>query len=129
MSGQRDLPKHLRFSSICLMIIAVISGCHQTEPPDSITEGQRIYTIYCSGCHSLDPAGPTVLGPPLAGIGTRAANNSEGLSATEWLRREIINPDAVVAPGYTAGLMPRTYGTDFRPAQLEALIAYLASLE
>ncbi|MGB9738703.1 MAG: hypothetical protein C0184_01490 [Chloroflexus aggregans] len=129
MNGQRDLLKYLRSYSICLMIIAVVGGCNQTEPPDPMTEGQRIYTIYCLGCHSLDPAGPTALGPPLAGIGTRAANNSEGLSATEWLRRAIIDPDAVVTPGYTAGLMPRTYGTDFRPPQLEALIAYLASLK
>lgn len=109
----------------CLIAIALFSGCNRPAPPDPVAEGQRLYTIYCLGCHSLDPAGPTALGPPLAGIGARAANNSEGLSAAEWLRREIVDPDAVLTPGYPAGLMPRTYGNDFRPAQIEALVAYL----
>ncbi len=113
----------------CLIAITLFGGCNRPDPPDPVAEGQRLYTIYCLGCHSLDPAGPTALGPPLAGIGTRAANNSEGLSAAEWLRREIVDPDAALTPGYPAGLMPRTYGSDFRPAQIEALVAYLLGVE
>ncbi|MEF3273999.1 MAG: c-type cytochrome [Chloroflexus sp.] len=88
-----------------------------------------MYTIYCLGCHSLDPAASTALGPSLAGIGTRAASNNEGLSAAEWLRREIVDPDAVLTPGYPAGLMPRTYGVDLRSTQIEALVAYLMELK
>ncbi|WP_333691575.1 c-type cytochrome [Chloroflexus sp.] len=105
-----------------------MSACQRADPPDPVAEGERVYRIYCLGCHSLDPAGPTALGPPLAGIGARAVNNGEGLSAAEWLRREIVDPDAALTPGYPAGLMPRTYGTDLRAAQIEALVAYLVTL-
>lgn len=120
---------HLCVYSACLITITLFGGCNRPDPPDPVAEGQRIYTIYCLGCHSLDPAGPTALGPPLAGIGARAANNSEGLSAAEWLRRAIVDPDAALTSGYPAGLMPHTYGSDFRPAQIEALVAYLLEVE
>lgn len=121
--------KRLWVCAAILIAIVMFGGCNRPDPPDPVAEGQRLYTIYCLGCHSLDPAGPTALGPPLAGIGARAANNGEGLSAAEWLRREIVDPDAVLTPGYPAGLMPRTYGQDLRPAQIEALVAYLMGVE
>ncbi|WP_322513016.1 cytochrome c [Chloroflexus sp.] len=121
--------KRLWVCAAILIAIVMFGGCNRPDPPDPVAEGQRLYTIYCLGCHSLDPAGPTTLGPPLAGIGARAANNREGLSAAEWLRREIVDPDAVLTPSYPAGLMPRTYGQDFRPAQIEAVVAYLMGVE
>lgn len=128
-NGDYIATQRLWVCTAILIAIVMFGGCNRPDPPDPVAEGQRLYTIYCLGCHSLDPAGPTALGPPLAGISARAANNREGLSAAEWLRREIVEPDAVLTPGYPAGLMPRTYGQDFRPAQIEALVAYLMGVE
>lgn len=95
---------------------------------DPVADGQRAFTLYCAGCHSLDPSGPTALGPSMIGVASRAAANSDGLTVREWLAREIVDPNAVIADGYSAGLMPTTYRTDLSPEQYQSLIIFLETL-
>ena len=74
----------------------------------------------CVGCHTLGTGGGNV-GPSLEHIGaTRTA---------EYIRRAILRPNADTAKGFEkmAGVMPPTYGQQFTAAQLEALVAHLAS--
>ncbi|PDV99644.1 c-type cytochrome [Candidatus Viridilinea mediisalina] len=119
-----------RLFIIWLLLIALSAcGASAASSGDPVASGQRIFNIWCLGCHSLDPAGPTALGPPLAGIATRAANNPDGLTASEWLLRETIDPDFSVTPGYTAGMMPNDYDRVFSPEQLDALVAFMLTLE
>ncbi len=72
----------------------------------------------CVACHStdgVDGAGPTW----------------QGLSASvdaEYIRVAIINPNAVIAEGYTAGVMPSTYADTLSEEDLDALVAYISSL-
>ncbi|RRR75606.1 MAG: cytochrome c [Candidatus Viridilinea halotolerans] len=118
--------------SIIWLVLITLSACGASTaapPPDPVASGERLYNIWCLGCHSLDPDGPTTLGPPLGGVATRAAANSEGLSAAAWLRRETLDPNANVTPGYTSGMMPSDYERAFSPEQLEALIAFMLTLE
>lgn len=71
----------------------------------------------CGACHVIaDQAG--TLGPSLAKIG--ASRNKE------YLRQAIIDPDAVVAKGFAAGMMPKTYGEQMKAVELEMLVNYLA---
>lgn len=112
-----------------LLALVVISACGSPQTPtDPLAEGQRLFTIWCSGCHTTDPNGPVALGPSLAGIATRAAANPDGLTAAEWLLRETINPNLTLAPGYAPGLMPADYGQRLRPEQIEAIVAYMLTL-
>ncbi|MDH3540061.1 MAG: hydrogenase iron-sulfur subunit, partial [Acidimicrobiia bacterium] len=82
----------------------------------------------CRICHSLDP-GRDRVGPSLAGVGTRAAATVGGLSAEEYLRQSLVNPDAYVVPGYPSGQMLANLGDVLSPAELDSLVAFLLTLE
>jgi len=84
------------------------------------TAEEVIAKYTCGACHVV--AGQTgALGPSLAKIG--AGKNKE------YLRQAILDPDAVVAKGFTAGMMPTTYGEQLKAKELEMLVNYLAGLK
>jgi mono/diheme cytochrome c family protein len=80
----------------------------------------------CATCHSVEE-GVDLVGPSLAGVGTRAADRVPGLSAEEYLRQSILEPDAYVVEPYSAGVMQSWDGV-LGDAQVDALVAYLLSL-
>jgi cytochrome c len=65
----------------------------------------------------------------MAGVATRAAANTDALSPEAWLRRELLQPNAVISPGYSSGLMPTSYAESLRPEQIDALISFMLTLE
>lgn len=72
----------------------------------------------CSACHSVD--GTVLAGPSWLGLGDRVDE--------EYIRTSIINPNAVIAEGFAEGIMPNTYADSISAEDLDALVAYLASL-
>jgi hypothetical protein len=81
----------------------------------------------CVVCHSLNP-GEDLVGPSLAGIGTSAANRVSGLSAEEYIRQSIVEPDAYTVEGFPAGQMLQDYEERLTPEELDALVTYLLTL-
>jgi mono/diheme cytochrome c family protein len=74
----------------------------------------------CGMCHKV--AGQEgALGPDLTKIGAKKNK--------EYLRQAIIDPEAVIAKGYTGGMMPPTYGEQMKAKELEMLVNYLAGLK
>ncbi len=72
----------------------------------------------CGGCHTLAAASAGgVTGPDLDEVlpGQTAA----------MIHESIIDPDAVIAKGYEAGVMPSIYKTALTPKELEDLVAFL----
>lgn len=62
-------------------------------------DGQTLFSTYlCGTCHSMD--GAPGAGPTLQGIGSRLSNAE--------IYESIMAPDAVIAEGYTAGVMRAT---------------------
>ena len=114
---------------LLLMLAACGTTAQSASTPEPASEGRRIFGLWCGGCHAVTANAPAGVGPGLAGIATRAATKPDGLSATAWLRREVVDPNAAVTPGYTPGFMPTTYGRDLRPDQLDALVAYMLTLQ
>jgi len=107
-------------------LLVLAAGCAaRTDAENPAARGERLYGTYCIGCHSLDPAGPDATGPTAPAMLARAAAQDDPAA---WLRLQIIQPNAELAPGYPAGLMPATYGSTFDPAELDALVAYLVSM-
>lgn len=90
------------------------------------TDGQQIFTAAgCGGCHRLaDAASTGTIGPPLDDIARVAAQRGQG-TPEEYVTEAILNPNAVIAPGFSPGVMPENYGDQLTPEQVRALTDYL----
>lgn len=72
----------------------------------------------CGACHVYAPAGSTgQIGPNLDAVG------KEDPAAA--IKEMIVAPGKEVVKGYTAGIMPKDYGSRFTPEQIDALVAFL----
>ncbi len=82
----------------------------------------------CQICHSLEP-GRQLVGPSLAGIAVTAQSRVPGLSAEEYLRESILDPDAYIVEGYRSGQMLPIYEEQLTEDEVGALVQYLLTLE
>jgi cytochrome c len=89
-----------------------------TEAPLLTTPEAIVANLGCGACHVVAGQAGTI-GPDLAKIGARLDKDA--------LRQAILDPDAVIAKGFTAGMMPKTYGEQLKAAELEILVNYLAA--
>lgn len=72
----------------------------------------------CGSCHTLAAAGASgQIGPDLDEV-------IPGQSAA-MVTESIVDPEAEIAEGFSAGAMPTTYGDDLSTEELDALVAYL----
>lgn len=76
-------------------------------------------TLGCIGCHIVAGEGGAV-GPDLTNI--------YGEKDEEYVRQAILNPNAVIAEGFQPNLMPQNFGERLSDDDLNAIIAYLASV-
>lgn len=77
----------------------------------------------CGSCHALAAARSTgETGPELNDLAARAEDAGEPLEA--FVRESIVEPDAHIAEGYQAGVMPKTFA-DLPREQLDALVKFL----
>jgi cytochrome c oxidase subunit 2 len=75
----------------------------------------------CGACHTLADAGTTgTTGPDLDRV-------LPGMSEDE-IRTDIVDPNASIAPGYAANIMPPNFGQTLSAQQLDGLVAYLATV-
>jgi cytochrome c oxidase subunit 2 len=87
-------------------------------------DGKKLFTdgngtaTACGACHTLADAGTTATtGPNLGKV-------LKGKDAA-FIRESILKPDAVIAPGFQGGIMPKNYGDTLSPDELDALVSYL----
>lgn len=78
----------------------------------------------CITCHSLEE-GVVLVGPSHYGVATRSANAVAGMSAEEYIHESIMDPDAHIVDGFTAGVMYQNYGAELPEAQINDLVAFL----
>lgn len=90
------------------------------------TDGEQIFTAAgCGGCHVLADAGANgTIGPSLDNIAQTAAQRGGG-DPQRYVSEAIINPNAAIAPGFSAGVMPQNYDEQLTPEQVKALTDYL----
>ena len=86
------------------------------------TTGEQIFTAGgCAGCHTFQPAGSTGnIGPDLDDLASAAGE----MPPEEFVRQSILDPDAEVAQGFSAGVMPSFEGR-LNDKQVQALVDYL----
>ena len=98
----------------------VAAAKSKAPPPAGVSPAETYLSERgCTTCH--DVRGETRrVGPPLTSVAKRLA--------PEEIRRSIVDPDAVIAAGYAPGLMPKTFGKDLKPQEIDQLIEHLESL-
>jgi len=82
-------------------------------------DGKAIFTeTGCGGCHALSDAATT---------GGTGPNLDETLADKDaaFIEESVVEPDAEIAEGFDAGLMPKAYGDQLTPPELDALVKYL----
>ncbi|UTI64322.1 cytochrome c [Paraconexibacter antarcticus] len=105
-----------------------------TNDPALVTAGTRLYQADgCAGCHSLDGAkgvGPTFKG--LDGSRVQLADGTVTAASHHYLKVSISAPDAATVKGFPKGVMAgaiASYGLKAKPAEVRALVAYIASVK
>lgn len=82
----------------------------------------------CNTCHSLTPD-QVIVGPSLAGVGTRAETRVSGMTAEDYIRESILHPDNYVVEGFDPGVMVQVWEQTLTTEQVDNLIAYLLTLK
>ncbi len=97
--------------------------------------GKTIFTGVgsCGSCHTLSDAGTTgTVGPNLntlkAACAAPASQQARGSTLQKCIETAITDPYKYLPPGYKSGIMPNTFSKTLSPSQIQALVAYLASV-
>jgi len=100
---------------------------------DLLTRGEDIYRNGANGapacitCHLLDNRAMGT-GPSLLGLSETAGTRIPGLSAAEYVRQSILNPNDYIAEGFSANFMYPNYAQDLSEVEVDALVAYVLAL-
>ena len=104
--------------------------------------GEQLFTAgkdaapACTTCHFVDQD-MVLIGPSMVGIASRAAERVPGLSAEEYLRQSILEPNAYLVPNteanvFAAGntsLMFQNYADFLTEQDVNDLVAYMLTLD
>ena len=129
--------KKSALSFLILVYGLILATCNKNNSiaGDSINSGKELYeqatlgsAAGCKTCHSLEP-GTVIIGPSMASIGTVAASRVSGMSAEEYLKKSIVDPNAYIVDGFPASVMPNTYTNQLTEEEIDKLVAYLLSLD
>ncbi|MCB9172555.1 MAG: cytochrome c [Ardenticatenales bacterium] len=125
----------LLFFAVALLLAACGSGANSVATPTpslsaEAAQGQALFQGKgrCATCHALSPE-TIIVGPSLAGIATHAASRVAGLSAAEYLEASILFPDSYIVPGFENQQMPTTLAKELSVPEVEALVAYMLTLD
>jgi len=97
-----------------------VPGGAKAKPEDVTAAGKQIFagTGGCGACHTLADAGSTAtVGPNL--------DKSLANDTRESILKSIVEPNAVVTPGFPRGVMPANFGKTLSKPELNALVTYL----
>ena len=103
------------------------TGALATAGLAGATDGNQIFTAAgCGGCHAFSAAGSTgSIGPNLNDLAATAPKNKPDMKPEEYVSESIVKPNAFIAPGYQAGVMPQNYSSQLTPEQVKGLSDYL----
>ncbi len=117
----------------------------QAETPPNgglVAMGQEIFMVappsvgpqalWCNTCHQIEGLAAGLIGPDLTHIATDAGTRRPGMSAEQYIRESIANPEVFIPEGIeraTAGLMTDAITSGLTDEQVDALVAFLMTLE
>ena len=116
------------------LLVFFLAACSTLVPPPQPTlspqqiRGQRVFDSYCSRCHSTSED-TIVVGPSLAGIATQGEKRMKDMDAEMYIRNSIMDPNGYTVEGFPEGAMPASLKDEMEKEDMEAVIAYLLTLE
>lgn len=128
----------MRYWMFILFGVLLLAACGgggesaATVPPPTLlspeaARGKTVFSQSCGSCHSTIPE-TVIVGPSLAGIATRADTRKSGQDGRTYLYTAILQPGDFLVEGYD-NLMPATFGKQLTGEDLDAVVAYLMTLE
>jgi mono/diheme cytochrome c family protein len=100
--------------------VAGVPGIEPPIPPDAPPGAQVFLAQGCSSCHTLAAAAAT------GAVGPNLDETLPGQDPSQ-IEMSIVDPDAQLAQGFGAGIMPQTYEQDLTPQELKDLVDFLSS--
>ena len=98
---------------------------------DPVAQGKSLSARNgCASCHSAD--GSASIGPTWKGLYGKTGTLADGSEVTvddSYLLESIVDPDAKIVKGFTAGIMPRGFGDKLPEDELQAIIEYIKTLK
>ncbi|NJN54846.1 MAG: cytochrome c [Anaerolineae bacterium] len=119
----------------CVLCLAACGGNADDAPtaPPTVAlspeeaRGKVVFSQNCGSCHSTIPD-TVIVGPSLAGIAARAETRKAGQDGRTYLYTSILQPADFLVDGYD-NLMPATFGKQLTGEDLDAVVAYLNTLQ
>ncbi len=101
------------------------------------TPPEILAAMACGACHTISGVDGMAgkVGPDLSKIGAIAATRKPGISAKDYLREAILDPNAFIVPDcptsacQSPSAMPPIFGDRLTAKQLDTLVEYLAGLK
>jgi cytochrome c551/c552 len=84
----------------------------------------------CLACHSTD--GSQLVGPTWQGLYGSEVTLADGTTVTaddEYIRESIVDPNAKIVEGFQPNIMPATFEDSLSDSDIEAITAYIKSLQ
>jgi len=88
------------------------------------TAGKAVWDANgCGGCHTLAAAGSSgSVGPDLD---TALAGDAGSTPLPEFVKESIIDPEKVIASGFSGGIMPNDFGSKLSSTDIDNLVALI----
>ena len=102
--------------------VASVAGVPGIEPPVAPggPGGQIFANNGCTACHTLGTS------QSVGNVGPNLDDELPGQTPDEILD-SIVDPNANIVPGFSANIMPATYGDSITPEDLDILVNYLST--
>jgi mono/diheme cytochrome c family protein len=113
---------------LALLVGSLVVSSHLAAQPPNPTAPADVIAIInrgaCGNCHVIAgmPGADGEVGPDLSKLGTMAGSRKPNMSAKEYIRESILDPDAfITAGGYEKGVMPSKFGQTLSSEDLDTL--------
>jgi cytochrome c oxidase subunit 2 len=99
----------------------------QQSDSGGAADGAAVFSAAgCGGCHAFKPANTNgAIGPDLDNVAADAKKAGEDPAA--YVKESIVDPNKVIATGYSKGVMPGDFGKSLSPKEIDALVTYLTA--
>lgn len=123
--------KALAITLLCALACAAPAAAAAPSPPETqVQKGKSLYGRYCLSCHNMNGVGNST--PQVIGAGPGRDQQQQNAVAPSLRGVGALAADFYLRTGYMPlqkiGLQPRRSKSPLSPSEIDALIAYVASL-